>query len=171
MRLKDKISILTRSFQNKRTAVKNDDLEFNNQIIEISPNQGQIYPGRSVEISVIYRPEKIGHFEKTFFCDVQGRETRLPLVVRGFGLGPQLDFNYDSIDIGKIFVTSHHTYEVVLRNRGEIDAKFSLSSPNYIKRLEIENVKELTWQSSFVNVESLCKGNDMVKYLMYELKK
>ena len=77
--------------------------------------------------SVTYKPEKTGHFEQTFFCDVQGRENRLPLVVRGFGQGPQLEFNYDSIDIGRIFVTSHHTYEIVLRNKGEIDAIFSFN--------------------------------------------
>ena len=124
-RLKDKISILTRSFQNRRTVVENDELIFDDSIIEIEPAQGQVHPGRSVEVSVIYRPDKIGNFERTFFCDVQGRENRLPLVVRGLGQGPKLDFNYDSVDIGKCFVTSHHTYEIVLRNRGEIDAIFS----------------------------------------------
>ena len=124
-RLKDKISILTRSFQNRRTVIENDELIFEDSIIEVEPSQGQIHPGRSVEISVIYRPEKIGNFERTFFCDVQGRENRLPLVVKGFGQGPKLDFNYDSVDIGKCFVTSHHTYEIVLRNRGEIDGIFT----------------------------------------------
>ena len=73
-RLRDKISILTRSFQNRRTVVENDELIFDDAIVEVEPAQGQVHPGRSVEVSVIYRPERIGEFERTFFCDVQGRD-------------------------------------------------------------------------------------------------
>ena len=39
-RLKDKISILTRSFQNRRTVIENDELIFDDSIIEIEPSQG-----------------------------------------------------------------------------------------------------------------------------------
>jgi hypothetical protein len=49
---------------------------------------------------------------------VIGRETRLPLQLRGTGIGPKAVFSYDVIDIGDVFVTSMHKYvkgESVLR--------------------------------------------------------
>lgn len=41
-----------------------------------------------------------------------GRETRLPLRVKGEGEGPRLHFSFDQLDIGKVFVGSAHSYEV-----------------------------------------------------------
>lgn len=41
-----------------------------------------------------------------------GRETRLPLRIRGEGEGPRLRFSFDQLDIGKVFVGSAHSYEV-----------------------------------------------------------
>ena len=46
------------------------------------------------------------------FCDVTGRENRLPLKVKGTGKGPQLKFSFDTLDIQNIFVNSAHAYEV-----------------------------------------------------------
>lgn len=43
---------------------------------------------------------------------VAGREARLPLRIRGEGLGPNLVFSFDQLDIGKVFVGSSHSYEV-----------------------------------------------------------
>lgn len=44
-----------------------------------------------------------------------GRETRLPLRVKGEGEGPRLCFSFDQLDIGKVFVGSAHSYEVSWR--------------------------------------------------------
>lgn len=46
------------------------------------------------------------------YCDVTGRESRLPLRLKGEGLGPKLRFSFDSLDIQNIFVNSAHAYEV-----------------------------------------------------------
>ena len=123
--LRDRISILTRSFQNRRVTVTNDVLLFNDPEIDISPVEGNIYPGKSIEVSVIFKPEKIGILERRIFCDVQGREQRLPLNITAVSIGPQLSLSYDSIDIGKIFIGSSHTYDLILSNQGEIDGIFS----------------------------------------------
>lgn len=81
--LHDKMTILTRSFQNEHVRSHNDELVFHESVLEISPPQGEIYPGRSVEISAIFKPDKIGEFEKVIYCDVQGREQRLPMAIKG----------------------------------------------------------------------------------------
>ena len=68
----------------------------------------------------------------TAFCDITGRESRLPLRIRGDGCGPKVQLSFDDLDMGNIFVNSIHTYEVVLANKGDIDAIFSVLPSNTI---------------------------------------
>lgn len=42
-----------------------------------------------------------------------GRESRLPIKVKGHGIGPHLVFSFDTLDIQKVFVHSAHAYEVL----------------------------------------------------------
>lgn len=51
-------------------------------------------------------------YARTLYCDVSGRESRLPLRVRGEGIGPLVQFSFDKLDIGSVFVNSEHSYEV-----------------------------------------------------------
>ena len=44
-----------------------------------------------------------------FIAQIAGREARLPLQLRGTGIGPKAVFSYDVIDIGDVFVTSTHS--------------------------------------------------------------
>jgi len=46
------------------------------------------------------------------FCDVTGRENRLPFRIKGEGLGPKLQFSFDSLNIENVFINSPHAYEV-----------------------------------------------------------
>ncbi len=80
-----------------------------------------------------------------------GRESRLPLKIKGEGLGPRLQFSFDVLDIQSVFVNSGHAYEVrsyskhchlgamfimdlmfpftckvILENKGDIEAEYSL---------------------------------------------
>ena len=57
-------------------------------------------------------------YSQTAYCDVTGRETRLPLKIRGEGLGPHLVFSYDSLDVQNVFLDSGHSYEVRRGMRG-----------------------------------------------------
>ena len=45
-------------------------------------------------------------------------------------MGPLVQFSYDELDMGKIFINSTHTYELVLANKGNIDAIFTVLSSN-----------------------------------------
>jgi hypothetical protein len=47
---------------------------------------------------------------------------RIPLVITGEAVGPRAQFNFDLLDIGEVFVFSHHTYAMVLSNTGNITA-------------------------------------------------
>ena len=51
-------------------------------------------------------------YTRTIYCDVTGREIRLPFRIKGEGLGPKLQFSFDSLNIENVFVNSPHAYEV-----------------------------------------------------------
>nr|XP_032813560.1 hydrocephalus-inducing protein homolog isoform X3 [Petromyzon marinus] len=126
--LRDRLSILTRSFQQRRHMIKSNPMHFSSDVISIEPLEGDIWPNSSAEITVIFKPQEARVYQHTAYCDVTGRETRLPLRIRGEGIGPCLLFNCDQLDIGNVFMSSQHSYEVILANKGEIDGIFSLDS-------------------------------------------
>ena len=112
--------------------VQDDKLLFNDDVIKIEPCEGEIWPNSSMEVSIIFKPEEPKVYNRTAFCDVTGRQSRLPLRIRGDGIGPNVQFSFDTLDMGNIFVNSTHTYEVVLANKGDIDAIFSLIPTNTV---------------------------------------
>jgi len=44
--------------------------------------------------------------------------------LKGRALAPTLTFNYDSVDMGTVFMGSPHAYDLELRNLGSIAAVF-----------------------------------------------
>ena len=68
-------------------------------------------------------------FSRVAYCDVTGRESRLPLKIKGEGIGPKCIFSFDTLDIQNVFVNSAHAYEVFLENKGDIEASYSLTFP------------------------------------------
>lgn len=90
----------------------------------VDPAEGDIWPGCSCDVVIIFRPMTIESFTAVAFCDITGRESRLPLSLHGKGSGPRLELSYDNLDIGKIFVGAEHSYEVVLVNKGFITALY-----------------------------------------------
>nr|2E6J_A Chain A, HYDIN protein [Homo sapiens] len=43
--------------------------------------------------------------------------------------GPKIHFNFELLDIGKVFTGSAHCYEAILYNKGSIDALFNMTPP------------------------------------------
>ncbi|CAH1779299.1 unnamed protein product [Owenia fusiformis] len=130
--LRDKMSILSRTFQNRRKIVEDDKMTFSDDVIKIDPVEGEIWPNSNLEVTVIFKPDEAKTYTRTAYCDIVGRETRLPLRIKGDGIGPKVQFSFDSLDMGNIFISSSHAYEVVLANKGDIDAMFSLLPNNSV---------------------------------------
>ncbi|KAM6294461.1 hydrocephalus-inducing protein homolog [Aegotheles albertisi] len=127
--LQERLSLLSRTFQNRRAKVRGDSMLFSDEIFTIEPVEGDVWPNSSAEINVIFKPREARVYEQTVYCDISGRETRLPLCIRGEGTGPRLCFGFDQLDIGKVFVGSANSYEAILFNKGDITAVFSLVPP------------------------------------------
>ncbi|XP_077166200.1 hydrocephalus-inducing protein homolog isoform X2 [Paroedura picta] len=128
--LREHLSIVTRTFRNRQAAMYEDPMLFNNKIFTIEPLEGDVWPNSTTEVSVIFRPQEAGMYHRTVYCDISGRETRLPLRIKGEAMGPKLLFNFDQLNIGKIFIGSIHSYEAILSNQGAIDALFNLTCPH-----------------------------------------
>uniref|UniRef100_A0A8D0FBW4 HYDIN/VesB/CFA65-like Ig-like domain-containing protein n=1 Tax=Strix occidentalis caurina TaxID=311401 RepID=A0A8D0FBW4_STROC len=100
--LPERLSLLSCTFQN----VQGDSMLFSDDVFTLEPVEGDIWPNSSAEIN-----------------------TRLPLCIKRGGIGPQLRFSFDQLDIRKVFVGSDHSYEAILFNKGAIDAVFNLVPP------------------------------------------
>ncbi|NWV14183.1 HYDIN protein, partial [Ptilonorhynchus violaceus] len=126
---RERFALLSRILQSKRAKVQGDPLLFSSDIFSIEPMEGEVRPNCSAEISVFFKPQQARVYKQAVYCDVSGHETRLPLLLIGEGLGPQLHFNFEELDVGKVFVRAAHSYEAILFNNGPIEAPFSLIPP------------------------------------------
>ncbi|NWS21903.1 HYDIN protein, partial [Pachyramphus minor] len=125
----ERLSLLSHIFQRKRAKVQRDPMLFFDDIFTIKPVEGEISPNSSAEVSVIFRPQEPRVYKHAVYCDISGRETRLPLHLIGEGLGPRLHFQFEELNIGKVSVISLHKYEAILVNKGPIEGPFSLILP------------------------------------------
>lgn len=85
-----------------------------------------MWPNSHAEISVIFCPDAATSYTRVAYCDVTGRESRLPLKIKGEGTGPKCQFSFDSLDVQNVFVNSAHAYEMIMENKGDIDAVYSV---------------------------------------------
>ncbi|XP_073911808.1 hydrocephalus-inducing protein homolog [Castor canadensis] len=128
--LRERLSILSRTFENQRRLVQEDCMLYLSNIFTMEPLEGDVWPNTSAEIIVYFNPLEAKTYQQTVFCDISGREIRLPLRIRGEGMGPKIHFNFELLDIGKVFIGSAHCYEAVLSNKGSIDALFNVMPPS-----------------------------------------
>lgn len=124
--LKDRVSVLTRSFKHKQSLLQRNQFYFLDDSIKIDPLEGEVWPHSSTYITFSFYPSEDTNYTCTAYCMVTGRKSRLPLTLSGDGLGANLELNLDRLDIGQICLGTTHTYEVILRNKGYIEAEFSL---------------------------------------------
>ncbi|VDP19501.1 unnamed protein product [Echinostoma caproni] len=88
----------------------------------VEPIEGVVRPHSEKEIVISFSPEKAKEYHNVLYCDVEGRSVRLKLNLTGLGVGPKVKFSFSCLDMGKVFIGSKHSYELVLSNVGFIDA-------------------------------------------------
>ena len=74
--------------------------------------EGDIWPNSHADINIVFKPDEAKSYARTVYCDVTGRESRLPLRIRGDGIGPKIKFSFDTLDVENVFANSEHSYEV-----------------------------------------------------------
>lgn len=108
----DNFKVYSRILADEISLVSPKDLRFSNLNFEICPMDGELQPRGRCDVYVTFIPNVAGEFRCTAFCDVTGKDARLPLVLNGHGLGPKIKLNLRSLDIGPVFLGSHQSYEV-----------------------------------------------------------
>lgn len=133
------LPVLLQKHKNKLMELENDAfLFFADPMFVIEPIEGTIWPNSHVDVNVYFNPNTAGAHGKTVYCQVSGRETRLPLQLKvcvereaeggwknlirrpnplifytkGDGIGPKARFSYDLLDMESLFVNTSHRYEV-----------------------------------------------------------
>ncbi|KAL7750642.1 hypothetical protein RI367_003984 [Sorochytrium milnesiophthora] len=119
-------ALISQAYENKRQEIDRDPLLFADAVFSVEPIQGQIWPHSHVDITVQFQPDRPGPHSKSAFCEVAGRESRLPIQLCGESIGPRVRFSYDLLEIDSVFVNSEHVYEVLLENVGEISATYAV---------------------------------------------
>ncbi|XP_064242899.1 hydrocephalus-inducing protein homolog isoform X1 [Passer domesticus] len=124
------LALLTRSFQSEVAKIREDGILCHDDVFSLEPKEGEIRPNCSAEVSVFFEPQEARVYKQAVYCDISGREKRMPLLLTGEGLGPRLHFQFEELNIGEVFVRVTHRYEAVLFNNGPIEAPFKLIPPS-----------------------------------------
>ncbi|CAF4507175.1 unnamed protein product, partial [Rotaria sp. Silwood2] len=124
--------LIQRTFINHRRQLTNESYLFTHSNFRIDPLEGDLWPGGSLDIQVLFKPNEARKYEQTAWLDVVGREQRLPLTLTGEGEGAKLEASFQTLDIGCVYVGSTHLYEVVLANKGFIEARYQILNGNSI---------------------------------------
>jgi hydrocephalus-inducing protein len=99
---------------------------FQDPIFFLEPLEGEVWPHSEIPITVFFRPLNAGAHQRLVYCEISGREERLPLKILGEALGPQAQFSFDKLNIGEVYLNITHKYEVTVQNTGDIDVNFDL---------------------------------------------
>nr|XP_054497043.1 hydrocephalus-inducing protein-like [Agelaius phoeniceus] len=126
---RERLALLNHTFQSEIAKIRGDPMLLDNDIFSLQPKEGEIRPNCSAEISVFFTPQAAQVYERTVYCDISGRENRLPLLLTGEGLGPQVHFHFEEMNIREVSVRVTHRYEAYLINNGPIEAPFKLIPP------------------------------------------
>ncbi|XP_071296358.1 hydrocephalus-inducing protein homolog [Agelaius tricolor] len=124
----ERLALLNHTFQSEIAKIRGDPMLLDG-IFSLQPKEGEIRPNCSAEISVFFTPQAAQVYERTVYCDISGRENRLPLLLTGEGLGPQVHFHFEEMNIREVSVRVTHRYEAYLINNGPIEAPFKLIPP------------------------------------------
>ena len=112
--MRAELAALDRKYRNLKRQVGEDPLLFVDNVFSLTPMDGTVWAHSSLEVTISFTPDVASEYACSAFLEVVGREARLPLQLRGTGIGPKAVFSYDVIDIGDVFVSSSHRCDAVV---------------------------------------------------------
>lgn len=124
--------------------VLEDEVLFEHEAIEVEPLKGHVMPRSATDIVVRFTPTQPQKLEHAVSCEIAGQAHRLPLVVRGHGVGPKIMFSYDVMDLGVCYIHAKHQCELEIRNRGDIAADFHMASSTSLEDLPQQQMRRVS---------------------------
>ncbi|KAG5472399.1 hypothetical protein LSCM1_03798 [Leishmania martiniquensis] len=95
----------------------------------IEPLSGVLYGRGAREFTITFNPHVAVLYESMAFLDVTGLVNRLPLTMRGHGLGPQCILEHRRLEIGDVYLNALHEYEVGMENISPIECRYVIMPP------------------------------------------
>ncbi|XP_073785286.1 hydrocephalus-inducing protein homolog isoform X1 [Danio rerio] len=130
--LQARLSLFSHTLQKGLMQTQQQLLSLDDQDIIMRPPEGEIWPNSTAEVNIIFKPQEARIYQQTVYCEISGRESRLPLCIQGEGLGPKLRFNFDFLDMGNIVIGSQQSYKLFLSNKGLINGTYKLMQPSTV---------------------------------------
>jgi hydrocephalus-inducing protein len=59
--------------------MEGDPLHFEDSNFRIEPSSGTVWPGSTLDVKIYFQPQKATEIAATAYCEIDGRESRLPL--------------------------------------------------------------------------------------------
>ncbi|KAL6429112.1 hypothetical protein ACFW04_008117 [Cataglyphis niger] len=112
--------ICQRIYTDEIASLMKENFYYNHMSFLLMPEQGEIWPQSSADITVFFRAMEVGEISSVAYLEVTGREDRIALSLHGIGKGPVFHLNVITIDVQNIFLCSVHNYEIVAANKGHI---------------------------------------------------
>ncbi|XP_064262856.1 hydrocephalus-inducing protein-like [Passer domesticus] len=94
------------------------DPMFSDDVSFIEPMEGEIEPDGLAKIKMTFKPLEAVEYQSVACCSISGRESRLPLQLRGEGQGPLVELSSDTLELGDIFVNTPHVCETITPKKG-----------------------------------------------------
>ncbi|XP_048520745.1 hydrocephalus-inducing protein homolog isoform X1 [Dendroctonus ponderosae] len=95
---------------------------FRSKFFQILPKVGKVLPKSTFEFSVVFQPSQNIFYYSVAYLDIEGTERRTRVSLQGYGIGPPVVLTVKSFNVGQIFLTDKHQYELAVRNKGVIPA-------------------------------------------------
>ncbi|CBZ28858.1 conserved hypothetical protein [Leishmania mexicana MHOM/GT/2001/U1103] len=99
------------------------------EAFRIESLSGVLYGHGVREFTITFNPNVAVLYESMAFLDVTGLENRLPLTLRGHGLGPQCSLEHSRLEIGDVYLNALHEYEVSMANISSIECQYVIMPP------------------------------------------
>lgn len=118
---------LETKYKHLRKAALEDSMQFVDSCFTITPLKGRVWAHSEVDVTVCFTPEAAHLYTCCAFLEVAGQASRLPLQIRGQGIGPKAKVVYNELlDFGDVFINDERTRDFTIQNKGEIPAEFEL---------------------------------------------
>ncbi|KAF4028176.1 ASH domain-containing protein [Phytophthora infestans] len=114
-------------YRHLRKATLDDSMQFVDACFSITPLSGRVWAHSEVDVVVCFTPEEAHLYSCRAFLEIAGQTARLPLQLRGQGIGPKAKVVYNELlDFGDVFINDERTRGFTIQNKGEIPAEFEL---------------------------------------------
>ncbi|RLN87341.1 hypothetical protein BBJ28_00008070 [Nothophytophthora sp. Chile5] len=118
---------LENKYRYLRKATLEDSMQFVDSCFSVAPLSGRVWAHSEVDVVVCFTPEVAHLYSCYAFLEIAGQAARLPLQIRGQGIGPKVKVVYNELlDFGDVFINDERTRDFTIQNKGEIPAEFEL---------------------------------------------